>query len=119
MVVHTGGSNVGFHPYISLQLGDRGVRSIESVTFTAAGGGLLALVIVQPLFTSIVSQECRRTTSSVLESFGAADHLEMILHQAGMPEIKDGAVLGIFGQGFAGSLASSTLVGLLETVWTA
>jgi len=119
MVVSSGGSGAGFHPYVALQLGDKGVKSIESVTFTVAGGGLLALVLVKPLFTSIVSAECRRTTSSDLYSVGAADHLEMILHQAGMPEVKDGAVLGIFGQGFAGSLASSTLVGLLETVWTA
>jgi hypothetical protein len=87
------------------------------VTFTAAGGGLLALVIVKPLFTSVVSQECRRTTATTFDSFGAADQLDMIIHQAGCPEIKDGAVLGIFAQGFAGSLATSTLVGLLETVW--
>ena len=87
------------------------------MTFTAAGGGLLSLVIVHPLFTSVVSQECRRTTSSTLESFGSADQLDMIIHQAGTPQIKDGAILGVFGQGFAGSLASSILIGLLETVW--
>lgn len=107
----------GFHPYIALQSGDIGVRSIQSVTFTAAGGGLLALVIVKPLFTHVVTQECRRTTTGNLESYGAADRYDALIHQAGSPQIKDGAVLGIFGQGFAGSLASSTLVGLLETVW--
>lgn len=116
-VVSSGGSSGGFHPYINLQNGDLGVQSIQSVTFTAAGGGLLALVLVHPLFTSVVTQECRRTTSSTLESFGAADQLDMIIHQAGTPEIRPGAVLGIFGQGFAGSLATSTLVGMLETCW--
>lgn len=116
-VVSSAASGAGFHPYINLQAGDRGVQSIQSVTFTAAGGGLLALVIVHPLFTSVVSQECRRTTATVFDSFGSADQLDMIIHQAGCPEIKDGAVLGIFAQGFAGSLATSTLVGLLETVW--
>lgn len=116
-VVSSANSAAGFHPYIYLQKGDRGVRSIQSVTFTAAGGGLLSLVIVHPLFTSVVTQECRRTTSATLESFGAADQLDMIIHQAGTPQIKDGAILGIFGQGFAGSLASSILIGLLETVW--
>jgi len=69
------------------------------------------------LFTSVVTQECRRTTSTTYDSFGAADQLDMIIHQAGTPQIIDGAVLGIFGQGFAGTLASSILVGLLETVW--
>ena len=116
-VVTTSSSGNGWHPYVNLQSGDRGVQSIQSVTFTGAGGGLLALVIVKPLFTSVVTQECRRTTSTVFDSFGAADQLDMIIHQAGCPEVKDGAVIGMFGQGFAGSLASSTLIGLLETVW--
>jgi len=107
----------GYHPYINLQAGDYGVKSIESVTFTAAGGGLFALVIVKPLFTHIVSQECRRTTTGNLESYGAADKFDALIHQAGSPRIKDGAVVGIFGQGYAGSLASSALVGLLETHW--
>lgn len=107
-------SAAGFHPYLELQNGDRGVQSIQSCTFTAAGGGLMALVIVQPLLTHVVTQECRRSTS---DSYGAADRYDAILHQAGSPKIKDGAVLGLLGQGFAGSLASSTLVGLLETVW--
>lgn len=116
-VVSSGLSGAGFHPFIGLQNGDKGVKSIQSVTFTVGGGGLMALVIVKPLFTSVVTQECRRTTSTVFDSFGAADELNMIIHQAGCPEVKDGAVLGMFGQGFAGSLASSILVGLLETVW--
>lgn len=107
----------GYHPYINLQAGDYGVKSIESCTFTAAGGGLFALVIVKPLFTHIVSQECRRTTSGNLESYGSADRYDALIHKAGSPQIKDGAVLGIFGQGYAGSLASSALVGILETHW--
>lgn len=116
-VAATSASANGFHPYIELQAGDVEVQSIQSVTFTAAGGGLIALVIVKPLFTHIVTQECRRTTSGNLESYGSANRFDALIHQAGAPRIKDGAVLGIFGQGYAGSLASSTLVGLLETHW--
>lgn len=116
-VASTAVSSAGFHPYIALQAGDLGVKSIESVTFTAAGGGLLALVIVKPIFTGYITQECRRTTSSNLESYGAADRFDSLIHQAGCPEIKDGAVLGFFAQSYAGSLASSTLVGTIETVW--
>lgn len=117
-VAATNASANGYHPYLDLQAGDIGVKSIEAVTFTAAGGGLMALVIVKPLFTHIVSQECRRTTTANLESYGAADKFDALIHQAGAPRIKDGAVLGIFGQGYAGSLASSALVGLLETHWS-
>ena len=106
----------GSHPFIGLQAGDSGVRSVESVTFSAAGGGLLALVLVKPLYHFYSTQECRRTTSSNLESYGAASQFEAILH--GPPvEIKSGAVLGIIGLGNAGSLASSVLVGTLETTW--
>lgn len=116
-VASSAASGAGFHPFINLQNGDRGVSSIQSVTFTAAGGGLMALVIVKPIFQHIVTQECRRETSGGLNSFGAADKYDALIHLAGSPRIPDGAVLGIFGQGFAGSLASSTLVGLIETVW--
>lgn len=116
-LVNTVLSGSGFHPWLALQNGDRGVQSIQSCTFTATGSGLMALVIVKPLLTHVVTQECRRTTSGNLESYGAADRYDAILQQAGCPQIKDGAVLGFVGQGFVGTLGGSTLVGLLETVW--
>lgn len=110
-------SVAGSHPFIGLQGGDSAVRSVESVTFSAAGGGLMAIVIVKPLFHFYSTQECRRTTSSNLESFGAASQFEAIIH-TNTVEIKQGAVLGIIGLGNAGSLASSVLVGTLETIWS-
>lgn len=109
-------SGSGFTPFLGLQAGDYGVKSIESVTMTAAGGGLMALVIVRPLVHHTATQECRVSTGTV-DSYGSCDELQSLIHQAGAPEIKDGAVLGIVSQGMAGSLASSTLVGVLETVW--
>ena len=106
----------GSHPFIGLQAGDSGVRSVESVTFSAAGGGLMAIVLVKPLFDFYSTQECRRTTTGNLESYGAASQFESIT-QVPTREVKLGAVLGIIGLGNAGSLASSVLVGTLETVW--
>lgn len=106
----------GSQPFVGLQVGDTGVRSIESVTFSAAGGGLLALVIVQPLFHFTTTQECRRTTTGSLDSYGAATYFETVLMRQPV-EIKNGAVLGAVALGNAGSLASSTLVGTLQTVW--
>jgi len=107
----------GPHPFVPLQAGDSGVQSIESVTFTDAGGGLMALVIVKPLQTFYVSEECRRETSGGLNSFGSAASMESVIMKAGAPEIKDGAILGIIGKCQGGSIASSTLVGYIETVW--
>lgn len=116
-IVAASGAGASYNPFLYLQAGDTEVRSIESVTFTAAGGGLMALVIVKPLFKSVVTQECRRTTSGNLESYGACDELMSIIHRAGAPRIVDGAVLGLMASGYAGSLATSTLVGILETIW--
>lgn len=108
----------GSHPFIGLQAGDTGVRSVESVTFTAAGGGLMSIVLVKPLFHFYSTQECRRTTTGNLESYGAASQFESVIHRNPV-EIKQGAVLGVIGLGNAGSLASSILAGTLETIWGA
>lgn len=116
LVSSTNNAVTGSQPFIQLQAGDAGVRSIESVTFTAGGGGLLALVLVKPLWHFYSTQECRRTTTGNLESYGAATQVESILH-APPAEIFQGAVLGIVGLGNAGTLASSVLVGTLETIW--
>ena len=116
-VVGASGAGASYNPFCYLQAGDTGVRSIESVTFTAAGGGLMCLVIVKPLIKSVVSQESRRTTSGNLESYGACTELASVIHQAGAPRIQDGAVIGLMGSGYAGSLATSILAGTLEVIW--
>jgi hypothetical protein len=115
-LVGAGGAGASYYPFLDLAAGDTGVQSIESVTMSVAGGGLMALVIVQPLLTAHVQQECRRTTSSNLESYGAASEFSSLIHHQ-PPRIIDGAVLGMLGCGFSGSLASSTLVGIIETIW--
>jgi hypothetical protein len=107
----------GSQPFVQLQAGDKGVRSIESVTFTAAGGGLMCLVLVKPLQHFYSTQECRRTTTGNLGSYGAASQFESVIHRTPV-EIKQGALLGVIGLGNAGSLASSILVGTLETFWS-
>lgn len=116
VVASSVGSSASYHPFCHLQAGDRGVRSIESVTFTAAGGGLMALVIVKPLMRAYVTQESRRTTSGNLESYGACDEFASLLHNA-PARVEDGAVLGLFAAGYGGSLATSILSGVIETTW--
>ena len=118
LVSSTTNASSGSQHFIELQAGDSGVRSVESVTFSAAGGGLMALVLVKPLLHTVATQECRRTTTGNLESYGAASQLESVIHMQ-PPEIKQGAVLGIVARGNAGSLASSILTGVLETQWSA
>jgi hypothetical protein len=103
-------------PYLGLQAGDSGVRSIEWVNFSAAGGGLMALVIVKPLFQWYTTQEARRDAGTNV-SAGAATYFETVLMRQPV-EILNGAVLGNIGLGNAGSLASSVLVGTLQTIWS-
>jgi hypothetical protein len=101
-----------FLPFCHLQAGDKGVKSIQSVTFTTSGGGLMARVIVKPIMTAHVTQECRAST----ESFGACDEFASVISQA-PPRIIDGAVLGFFAAGHGGSISSSVLSGIIETTW--
>lgn len=116
-IVAASGAGASYNPFCYLQAGDTAVRSIESVNMSAAGGGLMCLVIVKPLIKTVVTQECRRTTSGNLESYGSCTELASIIHQAGAPRIYDGAVLGLLATGYAGSLASSILAGMLEVTW--
>ena len=109
----------GSQHYIELQGNDSLAKSIESVTFTAAGGGLMALVLVKPLYQFYSTQECRTTTSGNIESYGAASQFESFIHHRKPPEFLAGAVLGVVGLGNAGTLASSVLAGTLETFWSA
>lgn len=119
LVSSTTNAVAGSQHYLNLQAGDTLAKSIESVTFSAAGGGLMALVIVKPLYAFYSTQECRRTISGNLESYGAATQFESLIHHRNPPKILPGAVLGIVGLGNAGTLASSVLVGTLETYWSA
>ena len=101
------------------QSGDTGVRSVQSVTFSVANGGLAAVVLVRPLLTFASFEESRRTTSGTLESFGSPAETEAMRTRAGTGEqVYDGAVLGFIGLTAAGSVASAQMVGLLETVWS-
>jgi hypothetical protein len=104
----------GLTPFVPLAAGVRGVKRIESTNFSVANGGLCAVVLVKPIEQMWLREESRRT----VESFGDAAEKEAMTQRAGMAEIKDGAFLGIIGRGANGSLASSVLVGTIETVWS-
>lgn len=117
-LVNATGSAGGVLPFVALQDGDRYAKSIESMNFTVANGGLCVAVLVRPVEVSYIGEECRRTTSGNVESFGAAVELERMRQKVGRAVIERGAFLSFIGQGTAGSLASSQLVGTLETLWS-
>jgi hypothetical protein len=107
----------GLTAFVPLAAGSASPKRVDSVNFSVANGGLCAVVLVRPLQTLYLREESRRTTTGTLESFGDAAEYEAMRTNAGMVEIKNGAFLGILGQGSNGSLASTVLCGTIETIW--
>ena len=92
-------------PFLSLQAGDSGVRSVESVTIGGVGDvGLFALVLVKPL------------ASIALRGIDAATEIDYLTDMASMPQIADDAYLNLLALP-NGTLANAPIIGVLETSW--
>ena len=111
-VVNATGAVAGLNPFVPLNAGVKGVKSVVSSNFSVANGGLCSIVLVRPLETTIALE------STSVAGIGSAVEKEALRLRAGIVEIKDGAFLSLIGQGVAGSVASSPLVGTIETVWS-
>lgn len=116
-LVSANATALGVSPFLPLQGGDKGVRSVQSMTMIGANGGLGCIALVKPLQHTFVNEECRRASTTPVESQGDCFEIQRIRRQAGMPEIKEGAVLGFIGKTTAGTIASSQLIGYLDLVW--
>jgi len=92
------------NPFIGLQSGDSGVRSIESVTMLGADVGIFSLILVKPLATTMI----REQTAPVEK-----DHF---VDGSNVPEIKDDAYLSWLTCP-NGSLSGVTLFGDLQVVF--
>jgi hypothetical protein len=99
--VATNGSNV---PFLALQEGDTGVRSIESVTFQTADIGLIALVLVKPI-ENIMPKEI----ASPSERVPVMDYMDL-------PVIPDNAYLSLLVN-VTTNANGMTLNGIIQTVW--
>ena len=97
--------NAGIGPFLPLASGDTGIRSITSLTNITGTGGLGTLVLVKPI-----------ATHSIWE-INTAHEVEYIRDRPQLPRIYDGAYLNLIVQG-AATVAASTLVGRLSTVWS-
>lgn len=92
------------NPFIGLQFGDSGVRSIESVTMLGIDTGLFALVLVKPL-----AQTCFREITVPYEK-------DFLIPTSALPIIQDDAYLGFLCLPL-GTLAATTLTGNLKVIW--
>lgn len=117
-LVSANGAAAGISPFLSLQAGDSGVRSVESINFSIANGGLAALVLVKPLMPQYSMEGSRRTTTGTLESFGSVSRVEVLSMRAPTARIYDDSYIHFIGCGAAGTLSGCQMVGILETVWS-
>jgi len=92
------------NPFIGLQSGDTGVRSIESVTMLGVDVGLFSLILVKPLARTMI----REQTAPVEKDY--------LIESSDIPEIKDDAYLGWLTCP-QGSLNGVTLFGDLQVIY--
>ena len=93
------------NPFIGLQLGDSGVRSIESVTMLGVDTGLFSLVLVKPL-----AQTCFREITVPYEK-------DFLLPTQQLERVYDDAFLGFLLLPL-GTLAATVLRGDIKVIWT-
>lgn len=93
-------------PFIPLQAGDTGVRSIESVQMISGTDvGLFSLVLVKPL------------AQSMILAINAPVEVDYFTHFAQLPVIEDDAYLNLIACPLA-SLAATVMHGDITTVWS-
>jgi hypothetical protein len=90
-------------PFIPLQSGDRGIRSIESATISGAPSGFYNLVLVKPI------------TGLQLREVSTAAEKVMLPNSGTMPEILPGAYLNFLVNN--GGASAPLFQGFLQFVW--
>lgn len=106
-IVYSGTGNGKFGPFMPLQAGDAGIRSVQSVTLSASYvSGVLNLVLCKPLMTLPIT------------TLGVTAERDLVNQFASMPKIYDGACLAWLMLAGAATPVASPLSGHLEFGWT-
>ena len=93
-------------PFLRLDSGDTGVKRINSVTFSVANGGLMALVLVKPIAEIAIREINTEVEATYIDKRPAI-----------LPRIYDGAYLNLISNP-AGSVAAGILKGAASFVWS-
>lgn len=92
-------------PFITLQAGDTGVRSVQGVTMTGSDVGLFSLCLVKPI------ADC------TIKELTAPTEIDYYIDQNGLlPKIEDDAYLNFICCP-NGSLTGTQIIGYIETIW--
>lgn len=97
-------TNRGVAPFIGLQEGDTGVRSIDSVTMLGGDVGLFTLILVKPL------------AQTAIKEITAPYEKDFLIGQSQLPAIMDDAYLNFLCLP-QGTLAATALIGDLQVIW--
>ena len=102
-VAAVGGRNF-ISPFIPLQAGDLGIKSIQSIQFFSANGGLACLVLCRPITTLMT-----REPTAWCET-------DFVRDKPSLPRIYDGAYLNLLVQASA-TVAAVPVIGEMTTIW--
>lgn len=91
-------------PFVELQQGDVGIKSVTSIQFMGSNGGLACLVLVKPIATLM------------LKGVDAWAEVDFISDKKELPRIYDGAYLNLLTMP-SGTIASAVITGELTTIW--
>ena len=106
-IVYSGTGSGKFGPFIPLQAGDAGIRSVQSVNLSASYvSGVLNLVLCRPLLTLPIT------------TLGVTAERDLVNQFMSMPKIFDGACLAWLMLAGAATPVGSPLSGHLEFAWS-
>lgn len=95
----------GTGPFLKLDSGDTGVRSVTAVNILVPNGGLLCMVLVRPL------------GNLAIREINTMSEIEYVSKRAGCPRIYDGAYLNLLCNTSA-TIAAGTLAGWFSFAWS-
>lgn len=107
---NTAAINVG-GPFLPLQDGDSGVRSVQSFTMNGVDVGLSSLLLVKPLATISMSQYVTVGTVSVYPV-----EKDFLIQELSLPRIYDDAFLGMIIKSGV-QMATNNIVAQLQIIW--
>ena len=106
-IVYSGTGSGKFGPFMPLQAGDAGIRSVQSVNLSASYlSGVLNLVLCRPLLTLPIT------------TLGVTAERDLVNQFMSMPKIYDGACLTWLMLAGAATPVGSPLSGHLEFAWS-
>ena len=92
------------NPFMGLQSGDTGVRSVQSVTMGATDVGLFSIILVKPIATTLI------------RGIDAPVEKDFLIQSEQLPVIQDNAYLSMLCLP-QGTLAATALIGDMKVTW--